>query len=226
MNGVLIPLWGRSELSTKVLAQWADTSPESDLHLCCVLSPEDPDPPVVPDRFNIVFFPNDDMRAKWQAGLDSMRGQVDAVMVMGSDDVADAAYIDSAFRLCHDTGAACSSSIVFCDPGTDRAFEARYRTVFAGAAYSAGLLDRMDWQLFTEADSPNPDHSTIHRVYRHGGSYTKLGRLCDTGAALCDIKGPGNVWGFEHVLRKAFSRRTLLRTMSATSILERFTHVP
>jgi len=206
MLGLLMPLWGRSELSGRVLAYWSGPSFAS-LYRVAVVSPEDADIPDVPEGWTVVEHENV-IQPKWQAGLDVMRGVCDAVMMMGSDDLMTPGLV----HLLHDEalthGMAHPTSLYYAHEATGRTFHAKYRTVFAGCTYSLDAVENAGWDIFTSGHHASLAPDVV--------SATKMRPVCPTaralppchemGGAVVDIKGPGNVWSYDFQERRARNR--------------------
>lgn len=177
------------------------------LYRVAVLSPEDPNPPAVPDGWDVVYHENK-MQEKWQAGFEAMGQRVDAVMMMGSDDL----MTDGLVKLLHvaalERGMSHPTTLYYADPAQRRIFHAQYRTVFAGCTYAVDVARKVKGKLFVANEPSDLAPDVV--------SATKMRPLCPAayaaprcdvlGEAVVDIKTTQNVWAYDHVAHRARNR--------------------
>ena len=224
MIGVLIPVWGRPELSGRVLSYWAGPS-FGFCYRVAVVSPEDPCPPKIPRQFGIVGAPNR-MQTKWQAGLDAMRGRVDAVMMMGSDDLATPGLVERVYALALQHGMAFPHSLYTYDAVTDDIVHGLYGTVYAGCAYSMETVEKAGGRIFvsTKDASYPPDVVSALACRPHANPY-RLPPCHEIGEAVVDIKTGEGLWPFDLVARRI--RRRASRNLPCPPPADFFgTHFP
>lgn len=208
MHGLLMPLWGRPEVSERVLAYWSRPSFDF-LERVAIVSPEDPNPPAVPAGWTVVRHENR-MQEKWQAGLDALMDlRADTVMMMGSDDLMTVTLT----QLCHvaalERGMAYPSSIYYADPWTKEVFHAQYRTVFAGCTYDMDLVRRTaGGRIFVSEHLPGhaPDVVSAHHMRVKCPNAFGAPRCDEMGEAVVDVKAGTNVWSFDRVKYRARNR--------------------
>ena len=95
--GILTAAWGRSRLTGHVLRYYADLRIEGvTLVRVAVWSHDDPDPPPYVVGWEYVAEENEPLGRKWNAGVRALvdRYDVDAVMIVGSDDLVSATFFD------------------------------------------------------------------------------------------------------------------------------------
>lgn len=221
--GILTALWRRPRVAEAVLRHLADLAvPGVALTRFAVRSPEDPDPaPEVPG-VAYVDHPNAPLSDKWNAGMESLAGRVDAVMVIGSDDFVSAAYVRRAVEAVLDGASLVrSEDVVFYDAATGRAARARMPRMGAGRVLSRSLLDLLDWRPWPDGLSLRLDGGMDRRIKRRLTSAPADRRRCrqvlisaegegEPGAPrvppLLDVKtlgtpGGTSLWSFDHMTR-------------------------
>jgi len=224
MLGVLIPVWGRPTLSGRVLAWWS--GPSFDFcYRVAVVSPEDPSPPTIPPQFGIVEAPNR-MQTKWQAGLDAMRGRVDSVMMMGSDDLATPGLVRRLYDAARLHGMAYPHSLYTANAATGDIVHGLYGTVYAGCTYSADTIERAGGRIFVSPkdDSYPPDVVSALACRPHARPF-RLPPCHEMGEAVVDIKDGQGMWPYELVERRI--RRHRVRDLPCPTADDFFaTHFP
>ncbi len=134
---------------------------------------------------------------KWIAGAEFMRHiDVDAVMVLGSDDLVSTSYLTTiANKLNSGEHVIVANSLYYLDAVKIKAIRATCTRVGAGRVISAELLDRLEWRPW-ELGKRHCDSSmdrTLHVVIpRSEWAFIE-------GEVLLDVKTDINMWSFYHV---------------------------
>jgi hypothetical protein len=181
-----MPLWGRPDLSGRVLAYWS--RPSFDFcYRVAIVSPEDANCPAIPDSWGVVEAPNR-MQTKWQAGLDAMRGKVDAVMMMGSDDLATPGLVRAVYEKALEHGIAYPHSLYTYNEVTGEIVHGKYGTVYAGCAYSMDVVERAGGRIFVsqKSDQYPPDVVSMRTCEAYAIPY-RLPACHEIGEAVVDI---------------------------------------
>lgn len=217
--GVLTALWRRPRVAEAALRHLADLAvPGVALTRLAVRSPEDPDP--APDVPGVAYVdhPNAPLSDKWNAGVEAIRdaagADLDAVMMMGSDDFVSAAYVRRAVEAVLDGASLVrSEDVVFYDAATGRAARARMPRMGAGRVLSRGLLDLLDWRPWPDGLSLRLDGGMDRRIKRRLTSAPADRRRCrqvlisaSAAPPLLDVKtlgtpGGTSLWSFDHMTR-------------------------
>lgn len=211
MLGIVIPVWKRPELTRRVLLHWGSTRFDF-AHKVVVLSPEDPSNHIIPNGFDVVWASNEDRQRKWQAGLDVMPDSVDAVMMMGSDDIATEPLIRTIYERTLEHGMAYPGSIYFAHAPTKRCFHAFYRVVYAGCAYRRDLIDAAGVPLFVrpEAKEMAPDVASLYNMRRNWHKPGYRVPNCAEDRIIVDIKTETNVWSYDDMFARSARKATTL----------------
>lgn len=197
--GLLTCAWGRLDLLRIVLTH---ARPFAEYRVC-VQSPEDPGIPDIQEVDKLGWdgplIPNRHVGAKWNAGLQWLRGEnVDAVMLLGTDDLLSATLVDSAAHAIND-GAdwfglrdAYLYSVAAGEmrywpgypPGDPRFGE----TIGTARTFSRRYLDAHGWKLWPDDATSGLDYASDPARSRFDGTTASVK---DVGA-MVDVKAyPG-----------------------------------
>ena len=193
--GIVTALWGRSKLTEHVLRYYAGfKAPRVEFVLVAVRSPEDADPaPDVPG-WQYIEAHNEPLGQKFNAGLSLLSTLgVDAVMVVGSDDLVSAGYVDLVLTQMRKgtDHVAVRDLFIYCPPGKHVLY-CESMPSGAGRVVSRRALDMMRWKLWDD-DAPR---------YLDGGAQSRLSQvqgisqhtvrnLARRSFAVLDIKAEG-----------------------------------
>ena len=143
--------------------------------------------------FETLRYPNQPLGRKFQAGLDALRGRIDKMMLMGSDDLIS----DGLFRRLVES----ERDVVWPDSlyflGTMKDYKGLMRfhrgiynkLASVGMVITSRLLDKMDWQLWGD-QLRGIDHASYGRIMSHEPDYEILPTLPDV---LIDVKSDVNI---------------------------------
>lgn len=218
---VLTCLWKRHALSARVLARYQAIREtlrgRVEVLLFAVGSEGDASRRIAEDHgFHYTEHANDPLGAKWNAGLAAIRGHdVDAVLIVGSDDLLDAGYFErcaaalqagytfiglrdfylfdlATLRLCYWPGYA-EGSGRFGEP------------IGLGRCLHRVLLERSDWRLWEDALNAGLDSSMMQRLAQRYASDAATMRVavlsCRThGIPAVDVKSGENIWSFSQMI--------------------------
>lgn len=139
--GAAITLWGRPRLSEIVLRN----NMEHFDRVVAVRSPEDPQPARKVEGVEYVEHPNSPLSEKWAAGISALR-DCDAVMILGSDDLVNEAFVQAVRDMLEDGYDYIQpKSIWFYDTETMRCSYAEAFRIGGGRTFSKAMLDKIDW---------------------------------------------------------------------------------
>lgn len=208
--GYVTAMWGRPQLTGKVFRAVADLrrrlAPALDLVPAVCGSEGARSRQLAEDcGFMYVERPNEPLGAKWNAALDLLRTrEVAGVCVFGSDDLANAAYVEALrAAIAAGCGLAGLTSLYFLDGPRGRLLHWRGypadagRTVGAGRFIHARILDALDWKLWPDAYNRGLDGAMQARLAAAGHDTFHILPCGDGGPVVMDIKGQGGMNTFE-----------------------------
>lgn len=209
---VCTAVWQRHDV-TEVFYRWthhlrAWWAPH-DLTVIAAVS-EDPAHEALAARYDVdtVDVPNEPLGRKFNAALAVAREQaVEAVLIMGSDDVFDE-QTAGAYLPYLETGAYVGlQDFYFYEVKTGRfgyfpgySREARWlEPVGSGRLMPAAFLDRLDWQLWDPDTHRGMDHSAFSRLKECGIPHPALLNVRALGGIAVSIKTATNLWAFDRI---------------------------
>lgn len=141
------------------------------------------------------MYANSPLGAKFQYGLYQLRDRVDAVMLLGSDDLIDNTMIDKLLKeeeeLVWPIGLYITNTVGD-KKGEVRLFDWFYKNYSSvGRLVKKSLLDRLDWRLWNGTELRAIDHSSHHRLLE-GNPTLKMVNMMPESAIL-DIKSDVNI---------------------------------
>lgn len=157
------------------------------------------DQPVV-DGVEYVDFPNSPLGAKWNHGMQHLRG-CDAVMCVGSDDFVSHEYVEAAMR--SGSEMVRTEDVIFHDMGTGRTARTKMRRMGAGRVLFRSLLDDLDWKPWPRDLERKLDSGMDRRIHE---VRTKQGRRVRqtviSGPPVLDVKTPDSMWSFDSMVNR------------------------
>jgi hypothetical protein len=197
---VLTAAWGRSTLTQQVLLHYAGIHiPGLDLELVCVVSPEDPDPAPYVEPWKYVEIENKPLGKKWNLGTDAMIDlDVDALMVVGSDDFVSWTYFDLVLeQLRRGSDVISSRDLYVYEPPSEYVAYCESMVPGLGRTLTRGAIRALKDRLW-DSDAPGYlDSSLMRRLRQAPGLRMHNARnMGDRDFALLDVKlseGP-NIW--------------------------------
>lgn len=207
--GVVTALWRRPAIAEVVLRHYARLSvPQTALSLVAARSPGppslggDPEPAADVPGWEYTEAPNLPLSDKWNTAVRALRGRVDGVMIVGSDDLCDADYVFRAVRAIRTgTGLVYSSGCVFVDTATGRAIRNHPPRLGAGRVISARLLDTADWAPWPPGISIRLDAGMDERLREARAVMRREVRVAK--GLVVDLKSGVNLWPFD-VMQERF----------------------
>lgn len=191
---LLSAMWGRSRLTRLVLAHNSRIHVENvEIKRIAVYSREDPDPTIDVPGWTYAQFPNRPLSDKWQAGAKRIRKMdVDAMMIFGSDDFLNAAFIEEAVEAIkngHDY--VMPKSLYFYDTACKESIYCQLiGRVGGGRTLSRRILDKMQWNVWEPGYQKNIDGCMDRRLIEIGHKHPDytIDDIRSTGALLLGIK--------------------------------------
>lgn len=171
------------------------------LTLIAVRSPDDEQPPGPTGRWLSIEAPNSPLSQKWNAGIAyAWIFKPDAVVLVGSDDLLNAAYFEYAAALPETVLYSELSSLYFYDLASGQcAFVPRFR-VHPGRMFRRELLDRCRWRPYRGDLDRNVDSGTYWLTAPLSGEEKRF--ETPPGVVCIDVKGAENIWSFDEQRRK------------------------
>lgn len=215
--GILTALWQRPALSQIVLSRYQSIRsnlPSIDVRLYAVGSEGSASRHIAEENgFAYVEHANEPLGAKWNAGLQAMRNDnVDAVVIVGSDDLLDETYFlrqaDLLNEGCRLSGL--QDMYVF-DlrtlrfaywPGYDERSGRKGEPIGLGRCVHRSLLDALEWKLWDDRQNNMLDHSMYVRLLPHlqDGSLTALLSCRQENMLALDVKHDSNMWSMDQIV--------------------------
>lgn len=194
--GLISAFWRRPELTALFLRQFLSL-PGIDLVLVAAVSPEDPEP----SRHRSWYFveaPNSPLSDKFNAAMQCVKEMdVDAAMILGSDDFINARLIEKTAEMI-DSGSAqvMPGSAWFYSPMQDEMFYARCRKIGGGRTLSKAVLESCDYTPWESGYDRGIDIAMDRRL-RYLAPPDRIDDLELEDAFLCGVKTDVNLWSFD-----------------------------
>ena len=214
--GVLTALWRRPAVAAAMLRHHVALDvPGVKVIPMAVQSPEDPEGLTAgPCSFwrgaHVVQAPNDPLSDKWNVGMAALEAfNVDAVMVVGSDDFASAAYVEAVVQLVEQGGDLVrAQECLFLDLPTGRACASRPRRLGGGRTLSRRMLDALRWRPWPSGLNVRLDGGMDRRLAKAGLTNHRDKVVRYTGdPQLLAVKSDhpdgtsANLWSYDAVAR-------------------------
>lgn len=201
--GILTAAWRRARVTAAVLGYYAGLSvPGLDVVRVCAVSPGGETPRV--EGWHYVQAPNEPLSGKWNAGMAHMQAMdVDAVMIVGSDDLVSTGYITDALSMLggrRPAGIVLFDTVHFYEVTTGACYRACPQRLGAGRVLSAELLRRLDWQPWPADMNRRLDGGMDSRLRPALAMRPRLRTAtlrATPGRIIIDLKTPENMWSFE-----------------------------
>lgn len=212
--GLLTAIWGRPRLTDLVLRYYD----KMDLRSIAISSEDDPS--IVHDDhfeftdFETFAYPNDPLSDKWGFGISKFRdlGTVDAVMIVGSDDLVTPKYIESVkYLLERGADYIFLPALYFYDLQSGRMHYCLAERLGLGRVLSRRLLDMLEWKPWPDGLNRGLDGAMWEKIQQlKDVKIVKLDmKACSKlGIAAMDIKGAGNnLWDYEEATSSLFGQQ-------------------
>lgn len=207
--GILTALWRRPRIAEAVLRHHvALTVPGVQITVCAVRSPEDTDP--ADDVPGVLYAesPNQPVSDKWNAGMMALQGRrLDAVMIVGSDDMVTAGYVAEACgAILGGSDFARPLGLVFVNTETGEAHRSALPRIGLGRTLSARLLDACNWQPWPPGLTRRLDGGMDRRLKpvhdRRTDAAISVGCIGEDGPVeVVDLKSAVNLWDYDTMNR-------------------------
>lgn len=206
--GVVMPLWRREALAELCLRRVAKAATGANVELVAVTTEAWNGRVAAKLGWRVVRAANHPLGAKFNAGAAALRGRVDAMIVLGSDNwVCDRFFERWAVHLLSRPVVGIVDSWQVCLHRPDAIYYPGYtrpnrvgESIGAGRALRADVLDRLEWRPWDSQLSRGLDWSMRERLRRAG--FDALGRpQKDLGVRLLGIKSDVGMTPFEKFAR-------------------------
>lgn len=217
--GVLIPVFGRVDITRVVLDHYLDIFvPDVEIKYLILSSPDDTDQYtwkryLRDPRFYFASVPNKPLSDKFNAGINLLYSELklDAVTVIGSDDLVTADFFSqgaSLIRQGYDL--ASPSNIAFFDSDDHRMFFAHAMNIGAGSFVSTRVLDNFRGEMFVSGRNEGVDFQFVNRCFQYGiTKYVKIHVDLNSDCMIVDVKKRGNNVHNYDALNLAFANRSI-----------------
>lgn len=206
--GIVTACWKRPAVTAAVMQYYASIV-TSGLFLVRVaaVSPGGDTPRV--EGWDYVEHANSPLSDKWNAAMQRMKEHnPDAVMVVGSDDLASAGYIHAACAVLSDrVGIVLFEELCCIEVSTGRALFMRPPRLGAGRLLSRAMLERLGWQPWPTGLERRLDGGmdtrmkSLRRVRPRLRSVTLRAA---PGRLIVDLKTEENMWSFGEMARYGY----------------------
>ena len=205
--GILTTLWKRHAIARIVLDHYAhlDLSPVRSVRLAvgseCDVSRS------LAEQAGWEYLEHDNLPLsdKWNAGMAALKGRVDAVLIIGSDDIMTANAIR--LSLSHiDLGADVVGlkDLYYYDTRNRRAYYGERHNPGAGMIATSNVLDRVNWQPWDLGLNRYLDRSFTNRLQTkaYPCRFKYIDNCRDKSANMVDIKTSQNIWQVVQIAAK------------------------
>lgn len=205
---LLTAIWGRPRL-TEMFLDYYNGVDSLDLRVGVISNDQDAIDPTT--RWWSTDHANNPLSDKWQHGIENVGadGDMDAVIIAGSDDFLTPQYIE-ACRYLIERGADLIQldGAYFLNAETGDMIWSNAISMGMGRCISRRLLDRLDWQLWPEGLNQGLDGAMMQRIHELDGvNIVKLKAGKRHGIVGLDVKTGENIWSFDHVKENTISYR-------------------
>jgi len=214
--GVIMALWRRQELTRLCLRRIARAARGVDAVLVAVTDEEDNGRAAREHGFEVVERPNRPLGAKHNAAVWHLRGRVDAVVVLGSDDWVCDQFFPQWATACpeaplfglYDTYQVCLRTRRALYFEGYRQPHRRGDTIGAGRRVGAEVLEALDWQPWEPDVEKSLDWSMRQRMEQRGFRVSGSGvHQAQLGVRMIgSIKGRRSLTSFDEMLRQSSMR--------------------
>jgi hypothetical protein len=202
--GILTAAWGRSTLTNAVQEYYAilsQTIASAEIVPMMVWSPEDQDPPAPHPAWNYETAPNSPLGKKWNAGLAALMDMgVDAVMIIGSDDLVSHPYVEACLEQLKNGKDIISVRELFIyQPGQDHVAYCQNMVPGAGRCVTRRIVEQAKGKLWDDDIDEYLDSSITHRLRQVDGRRNSLRPKPNQRQVVLDVKVSGGpcMWRFE-----------------------------
>lgn len=224
--GILTTTWGRPALTRQVLGYYSNLElPDIAFEYVAVRSPEDPHPHEPVPGWRYLDFPNQPRGRKGNAGMEVMRLlDVDAVMLVGSDDLVSRTYLEVVIELISkkNVSTTFAKDLYVYVPPSDEVMYLHSVSPGAGRVLRRDALDALNWKPWQSDIDIQLDASVISRIKQADINRNTLRNMAERDFAVLDVKladGP-QLWrvvrteGDKHVLRSRNGHEMKLRSVT------------
>lgn len=191
--GAAITTWGRPRLTEIVLRHNRSLFDR----IAAVRSPEDPDPAPDVEGVEYVEHPNNPLSEKWAAGVRAL-ADCDAVMILGSDDLVNAAFVAAVRGLMEDGyDYVQPGGLWVYEPATMRCMYAEAMRIGAGRTLSRAMLDLVEWNPWPRSHIGKVDSAMDEKLDPITMPYRMTGQK-DARQILVDVKTE-NRWSYDNL---------------------------
>lgn len=201
--GILTAIWQRHDLSRIVLEYYRDLEIDGVEFVRVAVGSEGKESKDLAEScgWEYVKAKNNPLSDKWNRGCESLKDRVDAVLIVGSDDLLNKEYFEEAIVMLS-TGSDCVSLE---DMYTYSALDGSCHFIprsypGAGTIVKANQLDKVDWNPWPEGVNRRLDGAMLNRMYELAAPFPQ--RRIKTGAksVLVDIKSTVNMWSVQEII--------------------------
>jgi hypothetical protein len=199
--GVLTTLWRRHALARIVLDHYVHLDLFSVL---LAVGSEGRDSQSLAEScgWQYMEYPNHPLSDKWNAGMEALRGRVDAVMIVGSDDIVTERAIRMLIQSVEDGSDAVGlKDLYYYDTREEKAYYGERHNPGAGMTVSASALERVGWKPWGSGLNRYLDRSFTNRMQTkaYPCKFKYLKNCREQAADLVDIKTDTNMWSLEQL---------------------------
>lgn len=203
--GVVVALWGREALAQVSLTRYARAARGHDVTLVAVTDETGNGELAQSLGYEVVQAPNDPLSDKHNAGALHLRGRVDAMVVLGSDDwICDRLFGIWAAELRDSQVVGVNDAYLVCTHRPDAMLWPGYtnhrrgESIGVARAIRSDVLDQVDWQPWLTGKNKGLDYSMTERL-RALGVATRGHPQDDLGVRVVGLKSAAELTSFERL---------------------------
>jgi len=197
--GLLTTLWKRHDLERVVLSYYRDLKVDGVDFVRLAVGSEGAtsEAVAVESGWEYIKAPNNPLSDKWNKGAKALRGRVDAICVIGSDDLIASEYFEAALvQIQTGAGAVGHIDCWYYDMDTSECIRIDRAHPGAGMIITAPVLDRMSWEPWPTGVNERLDGAMSNRMHTVGAP-NALRKVASSDAVIVDIKSGTNKWSLD-----------------------------
>ena len=229
---ILTTLWKRPELSRIVLEYYRDLEIKGVEFVLLAVGSDKESKDLANDcGWSYVKAKNAPLSNKWNAGCETLKGHVDAVLIVGSDDLLNKDYFTEAVKMLQTGQTAVGlDSLHYYSVEDGRCVYMERAYPGAGIMIAAVSLDKVDWRPWQDGVNRRIDGHLMNKMHQEAYPFAYRGIKHGTKAILIDIKTEENIWTFNEMI-EMIGRATnvdgaAILDKHFPSIREKLNHLP
>lgn len=202
--GILTTLWKRHDLEDIVLEYYRNMHLDSVVFHRVAVGSEGEVSRFIAEAsdWHYIEAPNNPLSDKWNAGMRYLEGKVDAVLIVGSDDLLAPSTIHTLIAEWENGADVVSlEDLYYYDLDTDSLYYSVRSHPGAGMLVGASVLMRVSWQPWPSGKDIRLDGAMTNKLNTEGYPcrHKYLDNCREKGLVLVDIKSGINMWSVDQM---------------------------